>query len=133
MQTDALDLADVLTSAIATATAPLLARIMALEKQLTITARENRAAIEATNAMALDTQRAGYDLHTRVAVLEQRAPVPGPRGERGETGERGSDGRPGIDGKNGASVFAGMGEPTLGGTDGDLYVDAVSGDVYQCR
>jgi len=62
-------------------------------------------------------------------------PPRGPRGEQGEAGPAGATGAPGTNGLNGAdgtSVFTGNGAPGAGlGNDGDVYIDADNGDIYQ--
>jgi hypothetical protein len=78
MQPDAL--ASVVALAIKSAVAPLAARVAVLETQL------------AEARTALDVK----DLHTRVAVLETRAPVPGPAGAAGVDGLAGKDGADGL-------------------------------------
>lgn len=63
---------------------------------------------------------------------------PGPRGHPGETGgfgergEKGDRGDVGPRGRDGSSISAGDGPPLHGGTPGALYVDAKSGDIYEC-
>jgi hypothetical protein len=47
----------------------------------------------------------------------------GPKGERGDVGPRGSDGR---------SITIGNGPPLSGAAPGTIYIDAVSGEVYEC-
>jgi hypothetical protein len=61
----------------------------------------------------------------RIKALEERAPVPGPKGEKGadgRDGERGPDGAPGLHGKDGAEGPAGPsgkdGAPGKDGSDG---------------
>lgn len=84
-------MADEVARAIGAITGPLLKRTLSLEARV--------AAAEALGA--------------RVAVLEEKAPVPGPQGPvglPGERGEAGPAGRDGADGKDGA--------PGLDGRDG---------------
>lgn len=94
-------------------------------------------------------------LGERLTVLEQRAMTlakeQGPRGNDGENGksayqiavERGFQGdeaawlsslqpKEGPPGKDGSSVIAGVGMPTIEGRAGDVYVDTETGDLYQC-
>jgi integrin beta 3 len=79
-------------------------------------------------------------LRERVAVLEVRAPVAGPAGQKGDPGARGEpglagtagepgrDGRDGLDGKDGAPGLMGKdGAPGLAGTDGVGVTDALIG------
>ncbi len=62
-------------------------------------------------------------------------PPRGPKGDDGDTGAAGptgSSGSNGSNGTNGTSVHTGNGSPsnTLG-NDGDVYIDADNGDVYE--
>ncbi len=62
-------------------------------------------------------------------------PPRGPKGDDGDTGPAGSTGSSGSNGSNGTngtSVHTGNGSPsnTLG-NDGDVYIDADNGDVYE--
>lgn len=54
-------------------------------------------------------------LLSRIEALEKREPVAG------------------RDGKDGTSVSVGIGGPTFSGRTGDVYIDANTGDIYQCR
>lgn len=62
-------------------------------------------------------------------------PPRGPQGETGDTGPAGGTGSSGSDGTNGVngtSVHTGNGAPGAGlGNDGDVYIDADNGDVYE--
>ena len=74
-------LAEIIVDTVATAVAPLLADVTTLRTQV--------AALEARwsdNAA----------LRERVAVLETRAPIPGPAGKDGEPGPPGKDGTAGL-------------------------------------
>jgi hypothetical protein len=72
----------------------------------------------------------GYD-----EGLLSDTPPRGPRGEQGEQGPAGPTGSPGSNGTNGAdgtSVHVGNGAPSAGlGGDGDVYIDADNGDIYE--
>lgn len=89
-------------------------------------------------------------LKALVATLEARAPVPGAKGVDGQPGDRGEigpvgqigprgergekgDAQNGRDGKDGSCLVTGLGLPTFDGRSGDVYLDAASGDIYQCR
>lgn len=69
----------------------------------------------------------------RGLISEQ--PPRGPRGEqgdKGDTGDPGPRGQDGVDGEDGTSVLTGNGAPGAGlGEDGDVYIDAESGDIYR--
>lgn len=62
-------------------------------------------------------------------------PPRGPKGDQGDTGSIGSagiNGQDGLAGANGTSVFTANGAPGAGlGGDGDVYIDADNGDIYQ--
>ena len=62
-------------------------------------------------------------------------PPRGPKGDTGATGAtgvRGGFGANGTNGADGTSVFTGNGAPGAGlGGDGDVYIDADNGDVYE--
>lgn len=62
-------------------------------------------------------------------------PPRGPQGEQGEPGDPGAPGTPGAngaDGVDGTSVYTGNGAPGAGlGNNGDVYIDADSGDIYE--
>jgi hypothetical protein len=72
----------------------------------------------------------GYELG-----LISDTPPRGPRGETGATGAAGptgSSGTNGSNGVNGTSVYSGNGAPGAGlGSDGDIYIDADNGDIYE--
>lgn len=51
--------------------------------------------------------------------------VAGPRGAKGDTGATGDPG------EDGTSITAGTGAPVGTGQPGDLYLDAVTGNLYQ--
>lgn len=61
----------------------------------------------------------------------------GPQGEQGIQGEqglKGDQGNPGADGKDGSRIRTGEGAPSNGiGSDGDLYVDTSTGDLYEMK
>lgn len=61
----------------------------------------------------------------------------GTQGEKGDTGEqglKGDQGNPGADGKDGSRIRTGEGAPSNGiGSDGDLYVDTSTGDLYEMK
>ncbi len=61
----------------------------------------------------------------------------GPQGEQGiqgEQGPKGDQGNPGADGKDGSRIRTGEGAPSNGvGSDGDLYVDTSTGDLYEMK
>lgn len=71
-------------------------------------------------------QREVYSpLMTRIKALEERAPVPGPQGEKGLQGD---NGRAGIDGKDGSPGDRGeQGEQGLRGDNGEPGIDGVNG------
>lgn len=62
----------------------------------------------------------------------------GDQGERGERGEKGIDGAPGPmgpmgpAGRDGSCFLVGDGPPLVAGKDGDVYLDAKTGDLYKC-
>lgn len=62
-------------------------------------------------------------------------PPRGPKGDQGDTGSTGSsgsNGAAGTNGVNGTSVYTANGSPSAGlGSDGDVYIDADNGDIYQ--
>ena len=72
----------------------------------------------------------GYELG-----LISDTPPRGPRGEQGDPGPAGANGSPGTNGSDGAdgtSVHTGNGAPSAGlGSDGDVYIDADNGDIYE--
>jgi hypothetical protein len=92
----------------------------------------------------------------RLTDIEQRAPVPGPKGDKGEPGigingkdadpidldavaqkvaafvPAPKDGKDGSPGEPGTSFTAGDGAPLFDGRNGDVYLDAKTGDLYQC-
>lgn len=72
----------------------------------------------------------GYDLGL---ISEQ--PPRGPKGDQGDTGLQGPPGAPGTNGSDGAdgtSVHTGNGVPSaMLGSDGDVYIDADNGDIYE--
>jgi|SRR5262245_4881547 len=79
---DADDLAGVIADAIGRATAPLVAHVAELEAVI----RERTAALDARIAAVDGLGDACGLLRERVAVLETRAPVPGPAGADGADG-----------------------------------------------
>ena len=69
-------------------------------------------------------------LRERLAVLEVRAQIPGPPGERGPTGERGergTPGEPGMHGKDGADGVSIKGDPGERGEKGDPGLNGKDG------
>lgn len=88
--TETEQLADVIALVVHAETAPIAAKVAALETRSVIAPES----IEAVKDIAAA-------LSTRVGALEARAPIPGPIGP---VGEKGLDGGPGRDGKDGASV-----------------------------
>lgn len=54
----------------------------------------------------------------------------GDPGEQGPAGERGADGRDGIDGEDGNRLHLGTGIPSGDATDGDMYLDQVSFNLW---
>ena len=72
----------------------------------------------------------GYD----IGLLSDQPPRgrKGDEGDPGPAGPPGIPGRDGVDGTNGTSVHTGIGAPSAGlGNDGDVYIDADNGDVYE--
>jgi hypothetical protein len=74
----------------------------------------------------------GYDIG-----LESDEPPRGAKGDPGDPGPIGPQGLPGVNGVNGtngldgSSVHTGTGAPSaMLGNDGDVYIDADNGDVY---
>lgn len=60
--------------------------------------------------------------------------IQGEKGDAGERGPKGDQGNPGADGKDGSQIRTGEGEPNNGdGSDGDLYVDTSTGDLYEMK
>lgn len=89
-------------------------------------------------------------LAARVSTLEQATPLRGEKGDPGERGEKGDPGESivgppgpvgeigpkgdsGIQGLPGKSIIVGKGPPTCDGYQGDVYLDAESGDLYELR
>lgn len=88
-------------------------------------------------------------LTQRVADLEAREPVPGPKGDTGDRGEKGEPGAPGEKGSTGAvgpvgpvgppgekgmdaeGWTIGSGAPVGEGAPGAVYLDVKTGDIYQ--
>ena len=75
----------------------------------------------------------GYELG-----LISDQPPRGPRGEDGEDGARGQSGptggqgQDGTDGDDGTDMLTGSGAPAGGlGTEGDIYIDADTGEIYE--
>ena len=55
----------------------------------------------------------------------------GPKGDKGEQGTAGLNGSDGKDGKDGSKIYTGVGAPSSDkGKEGDLYIDAETGDMY---
>jgi hypothetical protein len=130
---DAEILSTVIATAIKAAIAPYAERIAAAETRAH--AAETRlASIEARPALSSEfcksIEDGTADLRLRVHALEQRAPVPGPSGEKGDPGAPGRDGR---DAQRGKAFSAGEGAPSGEAESGDVYLDLASGDVYRCR
>jgi len=55
----------------------------------------------------------------------------GPMGPAGSPGSDGIDGEDGTDGANGISIMAGAGAPSGAPPSGTLYIDSVTGDLWQ--
>ena len=72
----------------------------------------------------------GYELGS---ISEQ--PPRGPKGDQGDPGVQGPPGSSGVngsDGANGTSIYTSNGAPGAGlGLDGDVYIDADNGDIYE--
>jgi hypothetical protein len=125
--TETESLAAVISTAIKAATAPLFARIGELEARC-------KSVESWTSTQAHLPGDFVQAFLKRLETVEQRAPVPGPHGEKGDTGEKGErgeigpagkDGRDGIDGKDGANGLDGKDGAT--GRDGKDGVDGLRG------
>jgi hypothetical protein len=78
-----------------------------------------------------DTGQQGLQGLTGATGEQGQQGLPGPKGDKGDPGTNGTDGAVGPAGANGATWTAASGLPTVGGKDGDLYLDTLNGDVYQ--
>jgi hypothetical protein len=124
MPVDAEHLADAVAAAIQMALAPVLARVEVLE-------RENetlRAHVKQMPSAGRDGRdgKDGRDVDETAIIARVLGAIPPP--------VVGPPGDPGRDGADGHSLFTGHGPPVVVvGKNGDVYLDASTGDVFVCR
>lgn len=115
------------------------AAFMAEQRALVADLRRENAELHAALKAVADEQVARVD--AALANVKDGEPgPPGPAGPAGESivGPQGEKGEPGESiegppGPKGASIVIGSGPPNDGGNDGDVYIDAETGDLYQFR
>lgn len=109
--------------AIATATAPLLARIMAFEAREPIAGPAGPPGPAGQEGPQGIPGRDGNDGVGEV----------GPKGDVGPPGPIGPEGQAGRDGNDAVApaLIIGEGNPSSDGRKGDVYIDAKNGAVYQ--
>src|SRR5690606_33983793 len=108
------DIAEVVASAVREATAPLLARIDALEKRELLLPEKGEPGEQGPQGEPGEVEM------DQVKALSEAAVAALPPAERGEKGEPGQDGLPGEKGADGAP-----GEPGRDGRDGIGLADAL--------
>lgn len=122
-------LLDSVITVIKATSAPMLARIAVLEAEL----KELRAREPQIGPMGPQGPQGEKGEPGEPGRPGLDSTVAGPQGPMGERGEKGIDGAPGKDGRDAAGFSVGLGQPTYGGKEGDVYLDTQTGDVYQCR
>lgn len=110
-------MADVVAVIVHDATAPLLAKIAALEARPVVSL-----------AVVDNLKETISDLRARLLVLDTRAAVPGPAGPAGPKGDAGANGEPGARGADGRDGAPGKdGAPGAAGKDGSNGIDGKDG------
>lgn len=130
LKTVAKDVRDLLSKA----TAALEERFSEVERLVReapapMAADELQAMVSAHCQKEIEPMKAGLaDAVQRLGKVEERAPVPGPKGDAGERGADGEDGMPGADGAPGERGEKGAnGEAGQRGADGAPGVDGAHG------
>src|SRR5690606_7347159 len=107
------DIAEVIAEAVKEATAPLLARIDALEQREAPAPPPSEAIVERVlEALPPPPAAPEIDMDAVKALVEEAVAAlppaekgePGPEGPQGPVGEKGADGRDGKDGKDGVGL-----------------------------